>query len=1284
MNEYTTHSKLPSQKLFISLLIIFISISTIYLLAPKLQVHASEGGVNGGQTNNDKNTGSTSRKGGASETKTGIFIYFASKNDGIPLTAGLLIVRDSSGAVVQDKSGLVTKQGFGKLNASFSATSTTLPYPVLTKGFPNGDFKVNGDAVREWLETPKEVNGADVPYYLYLVNQGSFGNIYYGKDGDKGLSVYESLMQDSDHVVLVVMPVAWMNVYKNGEYTSKVFMGTADGWAAMYSAIGYPKGDKITNQMTHQYLPASMVLQKEFWGLSPHAGEGLPNKLTYDEISSSGWDMFIIELPAKDQNTTCDEPEQPKPHPAPNESTGTTTIIKNYRTVDKTGKMVSDDGCFKTEQVSNRIDIEEEEEYKVVGFKISTTVQDNIPSETWETVVPAVTRQGDKPETVELTTPETCLYVLLEKSDDNINTWDRPLNDIPGPAPDHPSKSTLPQLSIVKNYRTKDSTTGTIISDDGCFIRKNVVPGITIDDEPEYKVVGWKVSTTTQDNIDSIAWNPPGTISQTGTTKGSTSLDETKNEVCLYVLLEKESIPTQPSNYNYILPQSRITRRIWLSAPENPLSEQIQTHEFIWHIDEHSPDHCTGHTHTIHVSCSNTGHSHNGCSDPNCTRTHHCGGHDQDCTDYCTGWKYMDRGLNLSLYNIKKLNYEDIVATKQEWVKGTGEVDHTKGFIKSYVKDGAFNRGNSETDASAQDYRETNWDYICVLHRGQDVLTLLEYKNQSLPGASAANTELRDVNSKGYKVANTDSGTRQLTVYYDKFSVELVNDTTTPGYDIRTVYGPGGSAPHTGAKCGYTTKEVVLTTPLALNDIGVKVEVYSGSQAGGKDNVTSGLPSRTGTSVTYKGENYSGKTRGVMISSGATISFRPYIQMQYDTITNIDKKAYVIGEYQRKITTNDYAEIGYASSRGGSLNLSSLQWSTHKSSNGKKVLPGGAALSLSIPNNEHRFVRITTYQTIIDGAGKEQIDRIGGSYSGLQTQSDAKSSHDSLVATVKDALEKLNMQQWVNKNGGNPFDGIAVDNYENTDIRALGNGARDGKVSMDSKYYFSNDNGTTPASEGDLDVTVAAQDSSLIYTFFTNTKGEVRVVLNDVNAPLTNESAGTLLYTINANDTEWDKGNTFTGGNDLVSDAKCINQRTQIVDKLIQAVEAGTGYDAGIPGKANAPSWRSPYWYNEAFDGISVVVDSTVLEVGFMSPSERQIVLDPKLIPLQTSQSNMNTDSTYSSGFKTKDYTPVYQSQPGQVGEFRGARIDLADMDTFFSTRGDYFNIPNQTVQDLH
>lgn len=163
----------------------------------------------------------------------------------------------------------------------------------------------------------------------------------------------------------------------------------------------------------------------------------------------------------------------------------------------------------------------------------------------------------------------------------------------------------------------------------------------------------------------------------------------------------------------------------------------------------------------------------------------------------------------------------------------------------------------------------------------------------------------------------------------------------------------------------------------------------------------------------------------------------------------------------------------------------------------------------------------------------------------------------------------------------------------------------------------------------------------------------------------------------------WFKGDTFTNGDNLATDAACINKRTLVVDKLMKAVEAGTGKDNGV-GTSHAPSWRSPEWYNEAFDGISVVVNTTVLTVGFKEPSERQVVLDPKLIPQQTSQSDMYTDSVFSSGYKTKTYTPMYMSEPGRIGTFKRAAIKLSSMDTFFTSGDDWFLIPNQTTQDLH
>lgn len=89
-------------------------------------------------------------------------------------------------------------------------------------------------------------------------------------------------------------------------------------------------------------------------------------KLTNDEVRTYGVAMMVITA-KRDGQTTCDEPLQPTPHPAPLESQGKTQIVKNYRTLlpDNT---YTEDGCHTRTNVSNKIIIEEEEEYKVVGW----------------------------------------------------------------------------------------------------------------------------------------------------------------------------------------------------------------------------------------------------------------------------------------------------------------------------------------------------------------------------------------------------------------------------------------------------------------------------------------------------------------------------------------------------------------------------------------------------------------------------------------------------------------------------------------------------------------------------------------------------------------------------------------------------------------------------------------------------------------------------------------------------------------------------------------------------
>ena len=168
---------------------------------------------------------------------------------------------------------------------------------------------------------------------------------------------------------------------------------------------------------------------------------------------------------------------------------------------------------------------------------------------------------------------------------DTQTTCDEPQRPAPHKAP----VESTGNVTIIKNYRTKD---GTQLTDDGCFVTQNVSSDITIESEGKYQVVGWATSSSTS-TIDSITWSVPSPITQ-GTTPTTITLEGT--EKSLYVLLEKtEDTPEPPAEpYNYKLTESSITRRVHFTAPDHRLTlPYIENHTFKWIIPAHQTS-CPG------------------------------------------------------------------------------------------------------------------------------------------------------------------------------------------------------------------------------------------------------------------------------------------------------------------------------------------------------------------------------------------------------------------------------------------------------------------------------------------------------------------------------------------------------------------------------------------------------------------------------------------------------------------------------------------------------------------
>lgn len=360
---------------------------------------------NGGQGSG--NTGSLGiLNGGPAESKTAIAIYIIKLDSSNPkgyinYTGAEIIAKDGKSdeilAIPHNHREVVTK--IGSLVPNRVYTSTKVPYPVRWNASAKS-WEPNGDAVKTWLMS--DARGKKVWENLVC-------DIW-------GQSIYDDMQEDLSQYYIIVEPLAWMHPYSgdNGIDPGFNWLATSQGWAIYYDRLGQSNGDKYIQKMTHQALPYSMVLDRDYFGLGSHAGEGM-RRLVNSEIIGSGYGIHIIHLGDDSLQTTYDESQGDTPSPAPVESVGQITIVKNYREKDSTTNTYEEKGCYIKGGLSGKIEIEDEISYKVIGWAVSTTTTPSptISSLTWESSIPnTITSTGTTPTTVAITTPSSCLYII--------------------------------------------------------------------------------------------------------------------------------------------------------------------------------------------------------------------------------------------------------------------------------------------------------------------------------------------------------------------------------------------------------------------------------------------------------------------------------------------------------------------------------------------------------------------------------------------------------------------------------------------------------------------------------------------------------------------------------------------------------------------------------------------------------------------------------------------------------------------------------------------------------
>lgn len=1051
---------------------IIIFILVIILVLPLSTSLAYADGYNG--TGGGAGGASGSASGGASENKCGYRMYVVDTNGNIVSEVIDLVVNNT---ISCDFNIYTTRIGNGTASSSLRTMPTGMPKPYYYSG---SSFKGNGTALREWA-VAKNANGEQ--NILSLIGDELGENVY----------KYFDLSITTDTYYCILEPITWHDIFSNKPNSvnmGKSAYGTFYNWMQLYDTLGLTK--TFTSSIDNDVLGNCMILQRNELGLTAPASSS--DNFSLSSINELGYGIHIYSNDDlgnnTDEQTTYDESKGDTPAPPADESDGTCTIVKNYRYSTDNGSSYTDAGCFNIKNIASTIKIEDEQSYKVVGYKISTTESTNINSLTWESSV-------------------------------------------------------------------------------------------------------------------------PGTVTQTGTTAKTVTLSN--SEKCLYVLLEKTVGNTEGTG-DFEISQASLTKRVRFS--ESSTTNVFNNHSFKWTSAALSLSSCSGHSYTD--NCGNMT-NHNDTTNIDGTINHsadttYCGGH----TDYCSNFKFLDDSVTVSIKNESVSEASKILVQTSGW---ENVVQNTSASSLSKYWN-TFNR----TLTSASTLGRSGWDYVCVLWRGEDDLTVAQWKNDESTN--------KLMSSIGFSVANVPQGTRKTSDFINTFTARFSEDIEA-NREVSTKYGASTASPHSNKLCTQTRDySFKADTALSLSNIKVNVKVYSGQSS--RDNSNEAL-----------------KKNQAEVGS---IKFYPYIKMKYDTYnmpyaSNYSQTAYVLGNYQRTLNLRNGVTVRFESEDDNSLEVQSNQWSTHNglmknindlfgtTDNAYKVIPGGAVLSIQNKYDDDaksKDVNVITYQCILEGDGKTQVDYTG-SVSGDFTEATADANHKSTVNSVVESLKQLRLELFGNKSARKePFSG------ENITKSKKFNGK---SISSDSKYNWNDFN--------ELYINVEEGNTSKEkYVFSADAEGNIRM-------------NGTTILT---------KGQ----GVESISDrtAKIINDKTDVVNQLVKSLERNAGSD-------NSTAWSSAdgKWYNEAFDGVTVLVSTTTINTGLWDPMERSTVFDTKLTPKNTGKSDMGT-SFYVFQMRTASSSDTYSGENNRVGSFMGVKVfsnvgltELYKTDKWFSS--------SITTQDL-
>lgn len=413
--------------------------------------------------------------------------------------------------------------------------------------------------------------------------------------------------------------------------------------------------------------------------------------------------------------------------------------------------------------------------------------------------------------------------IMLKVSLPPIHTYDSSKGTPGNTETPSPDNGTDGECIIQKLYYTqKISTDGTILeeaTDYHPYKQTSTTAYISIDTESEYEIEEWKAATS-YTTLDSKPTFNSITPTHKGTSSQEILLDQDTGEKYLYILYKKieiEENPPQP--YDFQLQQSQITKRVTFLDGTGPANtSSLFTHNFKWTAPAPTKTSCTANSNKGHIKCTTSEHTHSdscytedadGNKSLTCTTSEHT--HTDSCYEKCSSWQWTDNTTSLGI-TLDTSTINKAVVSKNNSITYNQPAVNTITTSNKYYKDNTSTR--SGTSQNTQPI--SNFNYITVLFRGQDHLTLADWKNG---GAISYLTSLAYDSAYNFKSANTPQGTRKSgTEYNETFATRFINRSPDMSTTYKATVGSTGICSTTSSSYRFDTSTALTINGIVVND----------------------------------------------------------------------------------------------------------------------------------------------------------------------------------------------------------------------------------------------------------------------------------------------------------------------------------------------------------------------------------------------------------------------------------------------------------------------------------